>query len=103
MTFYDAIDEFKRTKPFSLVSAQAFLDTLVPMVQEQFVAGIYIGKDHIHKSTLIPGDEVSRFYIDHLPRDKYAEVLVKYGDEAIVHLDKMVQCAQASGFDIRNL
>ncbi|MEX3973547.1 hypothetical protein [Paraburkholderia caribensis] len=103
MTIYDAIDEFKRIRPFSLVSAQAFLDMLAPMVQEQLVAGIYIGKDHIHKSTLIPGEEVSRFYTDHIPRDKYAEVLAKYGESAIIHLEKMVQCAAASGFDLRNL
>jgi hypothetical protein len=103
MTIYDAIDEFKRTRPFSQVSAQAFLDTLAPMVQEQIVAGIYIGRDHIHKSALTPSDEVSRFYIDHLPRDKYAEVLAKFGDDAVRYLDKMIQCAEASGFDLRNL
>lgn len=103
MTIYDAIDEFKRTRPYSLASAQAFLDTLAPVVQEQFVAGIYIGKDHIHKSTLIPGDEVSRFYTDHIPRDKYAEVLAKHGNDAIIYLDKMVQCAETSGFDLRSL
>ncbi|KAE8758441.1 hypothetical protein FSO04_18810 [Paraburkholderia madseniana] len=103
MTIYDAIDEFKRIRPFSLVPAQAFLDTLAPMVQEQLVAGIYIGKDHIHKSPLTPGEEVSRFYTDHLPRDKYADVLAKHGNDAIIHLDKMVQCAEASGFDFGNL
>lgn len=103
MTIYDAIDALKRIRPFSLTSAQTFLDTLAPTIQEQLVAGIYIGKDHIHEWTLIPGDEVSRFYTDHIPRDKYAEVLVKYGDEGIKHLEKMVQCAEASGFDLRNL
>src|SRR3954471_12293443 len=103
MTIYDAIDVLKRTRPFSLVSAQVFLDTLAPMVQEQLIAGIYIGIDHIHKSTLVAGEEVSRSYTDYIPRDKYAEVLAKYGENAITHLEKMAQCAAASGFDLRNL
>lgn len=103
MTIYEAIDELKRIRPFSVASAQAFLDTLAPMVQEQLISGIYIGKDHIHKSTLIPGDEVSRSYCDHIPREKFAEVLVKHGTSGITHLEKMVQCAEASGFDLRNL
>lgn len=105
MPLYQVMNSIKTNIPSSRETAQNFLDSLSPSLQQQLIAAIYIGREHIHSSTLREdGDiEMSRSYTDHIGQDEYANILCEKGDNVITYLNKLEECANASGFDLNTL
>jgi len=100
MSIYAAINNLKLNAPVSVASAQDFLNTLSPLVREQLISAIYLGREHIHVSQLRDDVEINRAYTDHIPKDDYAKILHEKGASAISYLEKLVSCAKASEFDL---
>ncbi|WP_439889656.1 hypothetical protein ACS7SF_10050 [Ralstonia sp. 25C] len=103
MPIYNAIQNLKNIVPMSEAGAQQFLDTLPANVQEQLICAIYLGRDHLNKTSLLPDATLNRSLTDHIDRAEYASIIDKKGNEAVTYLDKLVQCAQASKFDLNSL
>ena len=105
MPLYQAMNTLKANLPSSREAAQKFLDTLSPIVQQQLIAAIYRGREHIHSIQLRTESdiEMSRSYIDHIGQYEYANILWEKGDNIITYLNKLEQCANASGFDLNTL
>lgn len=105
MPLYQAMNALKATLPSSRDDAQKFLNTLSNSVQQQLVAAIYLGREHLHSSKLRNDEniEISRAYTDHIQQDEYADILWEKGDNLIIYLNKLEACAKASGFDLNTL
>ncbi|ARL96026.1 hypothetical protein [Burkholderia pseudomallei] len=103
MPLYQAIIDLKNSLPKSEDDAQRFLDTLPQIVQEQLIAGIYIGRDHLHATTLRSDEPISRTVTDHIDSAEYARIVYEKGSNAVTYLDKLVECAKASNFDLNTL
>lgn len=104
MPLYSAIQNI--TTPFaSVASAKAFLNTLSPLVQDQLIAAIYIGREHIHSDKLRTDMEINRSYTDHIKNegDEYARILYEKGQSGITYLDKLQKCAKVSSFNLNDL
>jgi len=105
MPLYQAIKTLKENIPSSKESAQKFLDTIPLSVQQQLIAAIYLGREHIHSSQLRTDEdiEMSRSYTDHISQDEYANIIWEKGDNVITYLNKLEECASKSGFDLNTL
>ena len=105
MPLHQAINSLKANIPSSRETAQKFLDTLSPSIQQQLIAAIYLGREHIQSSKLRKDEdiEMSRSYTDHIEKDEYANILWEKGDNVITYLNKLEECANASGFDLNQL
>ena len=105
MPLYAAIQSLKQNLPKSVSASQDFLDTLAPIVQEQLINAIYLGREHIHSSVLIDNGDIpiNRTYVDHIGNDEYANIIYEKGSNVITYLDKLVECAKNSNFDLNDL
>lgn len=105
MPIYAAINNLKQNFPNSESAAQMFLSTLAPKVQEQLINAIYLGREHIHVTTLLddPNTPIDRTYVDHISNDEYARIVYEKRENAITYLDRLVLCAKNSNFDLNNL
>lgn len=103
MSIYAAIEALKTAAPNTETSAQQFLNTLPQTVQEQLIAAVYIGRDHLHATSLRTDEEISRTATDHIDNAEYARIISDKGQSAITYLDKLVECAEASNFDLNKL
>lgn len=105
MPLYHAINALKANIPSSREAAKKFLETLSPSVQQQLIAAIYLGREHIHSSKLRDDEdiEMNRSYTDHIGQDEYANILWEKGNNIITYLNKLDECAKASGFDLNTL
>ncbi len=104
MTYRDAVNRLKSNLPNSVEQAQDFLNSLTPIVQDQLISGLYLGKDNLNSSSLTFGGDTSRGYVDHISQDQYAGVLDNmmrgYG---LRYLEKLDALASASSFDLNQL
>lgn len=105
MPLYQAMNLLKANIPCSREAAQKFLGTLSPSVQRQLIAAIYLGREHIHSSRLREDEaiEMNCSFIDHIEQDEYANILWEKGNSVAVYLNKLEECASASGFDLNRL
>lgn len=103
MSLYNAIEALKAAAPKSEEAAQQFLDSLPQLTQEQLIAAIYIGRDHLHATSLRTDEPISRTTTDHIERGEYARIISEKGKNGITYLDKLVECAKASNFDLNAL
>jgi hypothetical protein len=103
MDIYKAIDLVKAITPKSEESAEAFLQKLPENVQEQLIAAVYIGRDHIHADELLPDNDISVGATDHIGHNQYAHILADKHENLKLYLDKLLACAKASDFDLKNL
>jgi len=105
MPLYQAMNSLKANIPSSRETAQKFLAPLSPSVQQQLIAAIYLGREHIHSSKLRKDEdiEMSRSYTDYIGQDEYANILWEKGNNVITYLNKLEECANASGFDLNTL
>jgi len=83
--------------------AQYFLDTLSPLLQEQLISAIYLGREHIHFTELRKDVEISRFYTDNISKNEYAKIIHDKGCNVTTYLNKIESCSSASGFDLNTL
>ncbi len=103
MPIYSAMNNLKSCIPLSVADAQAFLDTLPSDVQEQLISAVYLGREHIHCSSLRADMVINRSYTDHISKGDYARILHEKGQNLITYLDKLESCATASDFDLNTL
>jgi len=103
MSIYQAIETLNDSVPMSLSDAEKFLSSLSEKEQEQIIAAIYIGRDHIHDDSLRSSDEISRRATDHIPKDDYARIIYEKNSNVAIYLKKLLSCAEKSGFDLNNL
>ena len=103
MSVTNAITSLKSNVPTTQAEAEAFLDGLAADVQEQLIAAIYLGREHIHSAKLREDVEMSRSYTDHIDKDEYPRILHEKGENVSTYLGKLEQCAEASGFDLNTL
>lgn len=105
MPLYQAMNALKANIPSSREAAQKFLDHLPLPVQQQLIAAIYLGREHIHSIQLRTDEdiEMSRSYTDHIGQDEYPNIIWEKGDNVITYLNKLEECANASGFDLNTL
>jgi len=102
MPLYQEIENLIHAVPMNELAAERFLSGLSDVMQQQIIAAIYIGRDHIHSETLERMD-ISRDFIDHIGKEDYARIISEKGDNIATYLKKMVACANASGFDLNTL
>lgn len=103
MSVVNAITSLKAIVPLTAADARAFLEVLPTDIQDQLIAALYLGREHIHCSKLRDDIEMSRLYTDHISRDEYANVLSEKGTNVATYLNKLEECASASGFDLEML
>lgn len=103
MSLFKAISSLKSTQILSERDAQAFLDSLQPETQEQLIAAIYIGREHIHSTELRSDVDVSRGYTDHIPKKDYAHIIYEKEGSISLYLSKLEECASKSNFDIESI
>jgi len=102
-TIHDAIKQLEQAQPKSEEEAKRFLSTLSTEVQEQLIAGIYIGRDHIHLDKFNEGAEISRKATDHIAKDEYARILHEKSSSLPLYLGSLKKCAAAADFDLASL
>ncbi len=104
MPIYQAIETFKQNPISTEAQAQLFLNSLHTIVQQQFIAALYHGRDHIHSDRLLTDRPISRLISNHISMDEYANIISSKGHLNITtYLNKMVQCSSNSGFNLNNL
>lgn len=102
-TIHDAIKQLEQAQPKSEEEAKRFLSGLPAEVQEQLIAGIYIGRDHIHLNKFNEGAEISRKATDHIAKDEYALILHEKSSSLPLYLGSLKKCATATDFDLASL
>lgn len=103
MSIYQAIETLRKSVPMSESDAERFLSSLSNKEQEQIIAAIYIGRDHIHESSLRSEGEISRRATDHIPEKDYARIIHEKNSNVAIYLDKLLSCAKQSDFDLDTL
>ncbi|MBN5034651.1 hypothetical protein JY448_13495 [Stenotrophomonas maltophilia] len=102
-TIYDAIDQLENAQLGSEEEAGRFLGNLTDEVQEQLIAGVFIGRDHIHAEKFNPGAEISRTATDHIEKDAYPRILHEKATSLPLYLGSLKKCATNEGFDLNSL
>jgi len=104
MPIYKAITDLKALAPIrSLEIAQRFLEDLPVELQTKLISAIFLGREHLCCDKLREDVEISRSYIENIEPADYARNILQKGDDYNLYLDKIVACAEASGFDLNNL
>lgn len=105
MSIYKAMHALKAKVPSSVEDARRFLALFPVSIQEQLIAAIYLGREHMHSRELrVDKDiEISCACTSHIRHDEYANIIWEKGVNVITYLDKIEECARASGFDLRYL
>ena len=105
MSVYDAMLALRAKTPTSVEDARKFLATLPVRTQQQLIAAIYLGREHIHCREIRTDTEIemSCAYISHIDQDDYANIIWEKGVNVISYLDKIEECARTSGFDLNYL
>lgn len=103
MPLYEEIEDLIQAVPMTQAAAERYLSGLSDKEQQQIIAAIYIGRDHLHSQSLNTNDEISRRCVDHISKDDYAEIISEKGENVATYLKKIITCANASGFDLNTL
>jgi hypothetical protein len=103
MPLYDKIEDLIQSVPMTQAAAERYLSGLSDREQQQIIAAIYIGRDHLNSHSLNPNDDISRRCVDHISKHDYAQIISEKGANIATYLKKIVTCANASGFDLNTL
>ena len=103
MNFLQAYERLQQDQPETEAEARNFLDALGEETQDQIIAAIYLGRDHIHESQIRDDLDVSRGATDHIPRKDYARIIYEKSGNIKLYLDKMQECARNSDFDLASI
>ncbi|MDR6798341.1 hypothetical protein [Acinetobacter calcoaceticus] len=102
-TLSTAITRFLSVSINSPNDVKFFLSQYSALVQQQFVSALYIGRDHIHYSSLRKDIDVSRQNYDHIQASEYSRLIFEKGSNVSTYLQKFRECATASNFNIDTL
>lgn len=103
MSIYTIITNLRSTPPRSEAAAAAFLAALSLKQQQQLIAAVYLGRDHLHSSEMRTDVDLTREAIDHIPANDYAQILWEKADSLDTYLGQLVACASASNFDLESM
>ncbi|MDC4501889.1 hypothetical protein ACT4U9_11830 [Acinetobacter baumannii] len=99
-TLSTAIADYLSTPINSINDVKYFLSQYPTNVQQQFVSALYIGRDHIHYSSLRENTEISSQNYDHIQGSEYSRLIFEKGSNVATYLQKFRECAAASNFNI---
>ena len=68
--------------------------------QQQLIAAVYLGRDHLHCSEMNMDLDLTRAAIDHIPAEEYAQILSEKSSSLETYLGQLIACAQVSNFDL---
>lgn len=104
MTLINAINDIKQlTKncPISKESAQQFLDQYSESVQAKLIAAIYTGREHIHDISIDQNKITTSEYTQtRIGKHDFARIIAEKCSSIQTYLEKFLECASSSGFDI---
>jgi hypothetical protein len=103
MPIYQAINALKSHTLQNKQDAKAFLSSYTPLVQEQLIAAIYLGRDHLDHSKLRSDVDLSRQHASAVPASDYAMIIYDKRINSEIYLNTLVQCAAASDFNLNDL
>lgn len=91
--------------PRSEAEARALLGQYSPDVQAQLINALYLGRDHIHSAQMQEDADWSRNATDHISPKDYVRILYEKAsaDASTTYLDKLLFCAAASGYDLKQM
>ncbi|KTB91324.1 hypothetical protein CCL16_11755 [Pseudomonas syringae] len=102
-TVYDAIDTFITAGKVSAPDAQNLLSLYSSKVQAQLICAMYVGRDHIHDTELKEPGENYIGYTDHISAEDYSQIIYEKNVNVRTYLEKIMECARNSGFDLTRL
>jgi hypothetical protein len=100
MSLYTIISDIRSAPPRSEAAAAAFLAPLTAVEQQQLIAAVYLGRDHIHSVELRSDVDRTRGATDHISKEDYARILYEKAESLDKYLGQLVACARASNFDL---
>lgn len=103
MSIYNHIDTLKNSVPLNQSQANGFLASLSEKEQEQVIAAIYIGRDHLRDQEITSGYKMDRKMIGHISKAEYGRIIAEKNTAVKQYLDALTRCAKASGFDLDKL
>lgn len=107
MDIYQAINDTIQNPPRSERDAAALLAKYSADVQEQLIAAIYLGRDHIHANQMDPQFDWTRSATDHIPKADYARIVFEKSSgvdpAAATYLQKLLSCSKVSNYDLRSM
>lgn len=103
MSIYTIISNLRSTPPRTVADAVAFLATLSPTQQQQLIAAVYLGRDHLHCREMRTDVDLTRAAIDHIPVNNYAQILWEKSSSLDTYLGQLVACARESNFDLESM
>lgn len=103
MDILTAIDDTITNPPQTLEAAQYQLDRYSDKVQMQLIAALYLGGAHLDQNELRSDTDWTRFAIDHIQQDEYADVLYKRRSVAPGYLKKLLALAKVAQYDLRSM
>ena len=105
MDIYQAINDVLQNPPRTQVAADGLLAQYPQDVQEQLIAAIYLGRDHIHNSKMRDDTDWTRRATDHIPSRDYGQILYEKASSgsAETYLNALLLCSKASGYDLKNM
>ena len=105
MDIYSAINQVMKKPPRSEVEAEIFLKSLEQKVQKQLINAIYLGRDHLHHTSMRADIDPTCAATDHIQPEEYALILWEKasGRAVVTYLGKLQECAAASQYDLRTM
>lgn len=103
MPIYNAINNLKIHAPLTLPQATSFMSGFSPKLQQQIIAAIYIGRNHIHSDKWNEDIMLSVDYIDDIPYSDFAQIVCDKNTALVNYLVSLERCAKNEGFDLNSL
>ena len=105
MDIYHAIDATIQRPPRKLAQAQALLSQYSLDVQAQLIAAVYLGRDHIHSTTMRDDTDWTHRAVDHISTQNYAQILFEKSSSNATtkYLTSLLRCSKASEYDLNKM
>lgn len=102
-TVYDAIQDFISAGRLSESEAADLLSRYSSKVQEQLICAMYLGNAHLDYTELKESGDNYIGYTDHIPQSDYAKKIYEKNTNVPRYLEKALECARNSEFDLTRL
>ena len=103
MDIYHAINSVMQNPPRNEQAAASFLAQYPAEVQEQLIAAVYLGRDHLHSSHMREDTDWTRAATDHIKASDYPGILADKESAVQTYLSRLLQCSNASNYDLKKM
>lgn len=103
MPIYQALNALLVNPNQTQASAQLLLNRYTPHQQQQIIAAIYIGRDHLDQNTWLPNYIVSSTAFSHIPQSDFARIIEEKSMNMGMYMTTILNCAKSANFDLNNL